>query len=171
MSAPIRFAWDGEAMTPVNNAWAVRADKQFTVGEDYSLIVHEERSQASHNQYFASVHEAFLNLPEDIGGQFLSEDHLRKYCLIKAGYCDERSIVCASKAEAQRVAAFIRPIDTYAIVVVSEATIKVFTAQSQSMKAMGKAAFQASKEQVLDILAGMVDVSTKTLTENAGKAA
>jgi hypothetical protein len=126
---------------------------------------------ASHNQYFAAVTEAWKNLPEEYADQFPSVDHLRKWCLIKAGYRDERTIACSSKAEAQRIAAFIKPMDSFAVVVVREATVAVYTAKSQSMKAQGKKDFQESKAAVLEILAGMIGTSSETLKNNAGQAA
>ena len=92
---------------------------------------------------------------------------------IKCGYADERSIVCSSKAEAQRVAAFIRPMDSFALVTVHElsALVRVYTAQSQSMKAMGKRQFQESKTAVLDYVAGLIGTSAEALAKNAGRAA
>lgn len=168
MTAPLIFTWDGEAMVPKVPRLA---DKFFVVHETYRLAVQEERSAVSHNHFFASLEEAWLNLPEDMAEHFPSADHLRKYALIKAGFCDERSIVCASKAEAQRVAAFIKPMDTYAVVLVREATVQVFTAKSQSHKAMGKAVFQDSKQKVLDIVSAMVGVKADELKQNAEAAA
>lgn len=167
---PVLFTWDGESMV-AQRRFQMVCDKQFVVGEVYPMIVQEPRSQASHNHYFASIEAAWLNLPEDIAEQFPSSEHLRKYALIKAGFADERSIVCASKAEAQRMACFIKPMDHYAIVVVSEATIKVYTAQSQSNKAMGKKVFQGSKDAVLDVIARMVGTDRHTLRQNTERAA
>lgn len=155
MNAPITYTWDGEAMKPLAR-FAHLADKQFVIGLTYPMVVHEQRSRETHNHYFAALHEYWLNLPELQAERFPTEEHLRKWCLIKAGFADERSIVCSSKAEAQRVAAFIKPMDTYAIVDVREATIRVYTAQSQSLRAMGKKDFQASKEAVLEICEAMV---------------
>ena len=91
--------------------------------------------------------------------------------LIRAGYRDERTIVAASMAEAQRIASFVRPLDEYAVVQVHEATVSVYTAKSQSARAMGKAAFQQSKRDVLDALSEMIGVERKALDANAGKAA
>lgn len=167
---PVLFTWDGESMVAQRRFQTV-CDKQFVVGEVYPMIVQEPRSQASHNHYFASIEAAWLNLPEDIAEQFPSSEHLRKYALIKAGFADERSIVCASKAEALRIASFIKPMDHYAIVVVSEATIKVYTAQSQSNKAMGKKVFQGSKDAVLDVIARLVGTDRHELARNAEQAA
>src|SRR5262245_27323138 len=126
MTAPLIFHWDGESMVP-DPRHQQACNKAFVVGERYPLVVHEQRSVASHRQYFASVNEAWANLPEDTAERFPTAEHLRKYALIKAGYRDERSVMCASKAEAQRVAAFIRPMDEFAIVVTNAALVTVYT--------------------------------------------
>jgi hypothetical protein len=148
-----------------------QAKKAYEVGETYVLVPHEERSGVSHRHYFASVNDAWQNLPEDLAENFPTSEHLRKWALCKAGYADERSIVCTSKAEAQRVAAFVRPMDTYSVVLVSNATIKVYTAQSQSTKAMGAKVFQDSKTKVLAILSDLIGVAPQTLENEAGRAA
>ena len=171
MSAPIRFNWDGEAMVPVGQTWALRADREFVVGEQYVLVEHHQRSLRSHNHFFASVSEAWKNLPEEHAQRFHSDEHLRKWALVQCGYRDERSIVCASKAEAQRVAAFIKPMDEYAVVTVRDAVVIVYTAKSQKMNAMGKDEFTRSKSDVLDLLSGMVGVTAEQLAENARKVA
>ncbi|RAK29114.1 hypothetical protein C7374_105165 [Falsochrobactrum ovis] len=136
-------------MVPVSPYWAGRADRQFVIGETYKMVEHHDRSQASHNHYFASIANAWNTLPDDLLVEYPTAEHLRKKMLVKCGYADERSIVCATKADAERLAAFVKPMDTYAVVIHSEAVVKVFTAQSQGMKAMGKREFQESKEAVL----------------------
>lgn len=158
------FMWDGEAMQPMRRGLA---DKHYVVGEKYILEQHKERSTASHSHYFAALTETWRNLPEDVADQFPTAEHLRKWCLIKAGFADERSIVCASKAEAQRVAAFIKPMDEYALVTVRDATVRVYTAQSQSTRAMNAATFQRSKEAVLEIAAGIIGTTPEAVAENA----
>lgn len=170
-AAPITFQWDGEAMAPASVFWARKADEAFVIGETYRLVEHHDRSMASHNHYFAAITEGWQNLPEHLAERFPTAEHLRKYALVRAGYADERSIVCASKAEAQRVAAFVKPMDDFAVVVVSEATVKVYTAQSQSMKAMGKKAFQDSKTAVLDVIDEMIGVERGATSREAGRAA
>lgn len=171
MSAPpLITTWDGEAFAPLPR-FAKLCDREFVVGQQYRIVIEEERSQASHNHFFASIGEAWKNLPDDLADRFQTPDHLRKFALIKSGYADERSIVCASKAEAQRVASFIKPIDGYAVVVIHEATVRFFTARSQSMKAMGKQEFAASKQAVLDTVAAMIGVSADTLAANTARAA
>lgn len=162
---PIICTWDGEAFAPLPR-FARLADQHFVIGEEYPLVVHEQRSMASHGHFFAVLQNAWQNLPEAEAARFPSAEHLRKWALIRAGYADERSIVCASKAEAQRVAAFVRPMDDFAVVVVSEAVVKVYTAQSQSMRAMGRKAFAESKQAVLDVLAGMLGTTPGALAKS-----
>lgn len=168
MTAPMAFQWDGEAMTPLHPRLA---DKAFVVGERYVLTEHQERSHATHAHYFAALNEVWQNLPEEQAERFPTVEHLRKWCLIKAGYSDLNSVVCSSAAEAQRVAAFVKPLDAYAVVIVRGAAVQVYTAQSQSMRAMGKDVFQKSKQAVLDIAAAMIGVTADTLHREAGKAA
>jgi hypothetical protein len=168
VAPPLIFDWSGDAMVP---RLPKIADRYFVVGESYRLVQHEERSQSSHRFYFASINEAWKNLPEDLAEQFATADHLRKYALIRCGYRDERSIVAASKAEAQRVAAFIKPMDEFAVVTVSESVVTVYTAKSQSTRAMGKKDFAESKNKVLDYVASLIKVSREELEKNAGEAA
>lgn len=157
--APIMFRYEGDGeFVPASQFWAARADKAFVVGEHYKLVEHHDRSQVSHNHYFAALGNAWSSLPDRLLEEFPTAEVLRKKLLIRAGYADERSIVCASKAEAQRVAGFIKPMDDYAVVTVREAVVRVYTAQSQSVKAMGAKAFQESKTKVLEALDDLLGV-------------
>ena len=164
---PLKFRWDGKAMKPTVPA---AADGMYEVGRSYWLEPWVPASSASRSHYFASIKEAWNNLPEHLSDRFPSPEHLRKYALIRSGYHDERTIVAGSKAEARRIAAFIRPMDEFAVVTVHEATIVVHTAKSQSARAMGKADFQKSKSDVLDLLAPMIGVERPALEQNAGTA-
>ena len=136
-----------------------------------ALAPAELRSSPSHRHYFACVREAWVNLPEGLAERFATEEHLRKYALIKAGYRDERSIVCTSTAEVRRVAAFIRPIDDYSIITVSDAVVTQFTAKSQSVEAMGRSQFQASKDAEMGLLAEMIGVEPATLAHAGQRSA
>lgn len=159
---PLPFTWDGEVMRPRQPR---AADRAYVVGEGYTLAPVEDRSAASHRHYFAQIAEAFASLPD--GSDFASAEHLRKAALIRAGYRDERSVVCGSAAAAERVAAFLRPLDEYAVVSVSGASVVMLTAKSQSLRAMGKTAFEASKEAVLNVVAELVGVSPEILARAA----
>jgi len=164
---PIQCTWDGESLTPVNQVWARRADQQWVVGERYAVEIRHERSIASHGHFFAALNEAWANLPEQIAERFPTAESLRKYALIRAGFRDERSFVCSSKAEARRFAAFVQPMDDFAVVTVSEAVVSVYTAKSQSMRAMGKKQFEDSKARVLDYVSSLIGTSTDELKEQA----
>jgi hypothetical protein len=166
---PLVYQWNGEAME-ILPRFAKEADKRFCIGERYALDEIQDRSAASHRHYFASVNEAWASLPETIAAQWPTSEHLRKFCLIKAGFHNHRSIVARSKAEAQRLAAFVRPMDEFAIVTVNECVVDVYTAQSQSHRAMGKQAFAASKEAVLRVLDDLLGVANGA-TAKAGEAA
>ena len=151
------FQWAGDSFVPLDR-FKKRCDEQFVVGARYVLTVGEERSDASHGHYFAVLTEKWQDLPEMISERFPTPEHFRRYCLIKTGYRDERSFVCASKAEAVRLAAFMRPIDEFSLISVNENVVIVWTAKSQSYRAQGNAEFQRSKSAVLqyadDLIAG-----------------
>lgn len=170
MTAPIPFRWEGDNFAPMPG-FAKLCDREFVVGQVYRMVEEQERSARSHAHYFACVSEAWDNLPERLAPDFPTADHLRRYALIRAGYADSRTLVASSKAEAVRLAAFVKPMDTYAVVVVTDATVTVWTAKSQSMKAMGKATFQASKDAVLTILADLIGTTPASLAAHAGQAA
>ncbi|MFN4296754.1 MAG: hypothetical protein ACK4FB_07910 [Brevundimonas sp.] len=169
MTPPIPFIWsdDDGAFRPLNARFMRAAKEAYGDGEVVSLAPVEDRSAASHRHYFASINEAWQNIPEDMAEDFPTPEHLRKKALIRAGYRDERSFVCGSRAEAIRLAAFLRPVDDYAIVSVNGTSVVQLTAKSQSLRAMGKAAFQESKEAVLAVLSEMIGVTTQELHQAA----
>lgn len=165
---PMLFYWDGESLIPKIPRMA---DRHFVVGETYTLVEHHDRSQATHSHYFASLNEAWKNLREADALRFPTAEHLRKWAMVKAGYADERTIVCVSTEEAARAAAHIRALDGYAVITVSEGVVRVYTAKSQSKAAMGAAEFQKSKQAVLDIVSDLIGVDAANLRQEAGRAA
>lgn len=134
------------------------------------VLDERQRSDPSHRHEFAAIAEAWKNLPERFHQEpwAQSPEHLRKYCLIRAGFCNTQTFACASNAEAQRWAANLRPLDEYSIVVVQGATVLRFTAQSQSKRAMGAKRFQESKQAILDLLDDMIGVERGTVQQNVG---
>jgi hypothetical protein len=161
----------GDSFVPVSGYWAKRCDALFVVGEAYQLEMRSDRSEASHRAYFAAIHECWINLPEHMLEQFPTSEHLRKFALIRSGYRDERSIVCSSAAEAKQVAGFVKPMDDFAVVSSDGPLVTVWTAKSQSYRAMPKGEFQASKQAVLDYLAGMIGTTPRALVDNAATVA
>jgi len=164
--SPIPCVWTGQVFEPLRS-FRRKAAEAYGAGEIVNLAPVEDRSAASHRHYFAAINEAWHSLNEEQTAQWPSPEHLRKACLIRAGYRDERSVVCGSKANAEHVAAFIRPMDDYAIVSVSGTTVVVLTAKSQSMRAMGKQAFTESKEAVLNVLADLLGVDVGAIPHTA----
>ena len=170
---PVLMKWHGDCFAPNGKHWADLCDRQFVVGENYLIEEHRERSGKSHRHYFACVFHAWSNLPETMAESpaSWSPEHLRKYALIKAGYCDTQTYPCNSAAEAQRWAGRIRPLDDYAIVVVKGTVVVRYTAKSQSVKAMGSATFEESKKKVLAYLADLIGVDIAELSSTSQQAA
>lgn len=167
----IPCTWNGEAFEPANSYWRKEADRKYVVGERYVVTVEEMRSEASHRHLFAAVREAWMTLPEAIQARYPSPEALRKFALIRCGYAHERSIVCTTPMQAQQVAGFVKPMEEFAVVSVNDVVVTVWTAQSQSTKAMGRAAFQRSKDDVLNFIAELVGVTASDLNQNTGAAA
>jgi hypothetical protein len=148
-----------------------QCDAEFVIGERYRLTTIEERTAASHRSYFASVTEGWGNLRDSDAERFPTPDHLRKFALIKCGFADQRQIVCRSGAEAVKVAAFVAPMDTYAVIGRSGPVVTVWTAKSQSLRAMGKKEFADSQNAVREFIAGLISVTPDDLDRAASNAA
>ena len=168
---PYRCVWTGEVFRPADDRALAAINRDLGAGEIVSLERNEGISDASRGHYFASLNEAFRQLKEEDAKRFMDVEHLRAWALIQAGYYDERHIVCSSAEEAAAVAAFIQPMNYYAIVEVRNKVIRVYTAKSQSARAMNKRHFQDSKQKVLDIVSDLIGVSADDLRRNTGKAA
>jgi hypothetical protein len=143
------------------------ADKAYTVGESYLLVPHEQRSLASHNQEFAWLKDAWLNLPENLADQYPTPEHLRKRALIDAGFYDETIVDAGTSAAAIRVAAAFRSREEFSLVIVRGPLVVIRTPKSQSRRSMNKQEFQASKTAILEIVSGMIGVSPDSLTSKA----
>lgn len=195
---PITFVWrvldvqdgDGQlrhvrAMVPLMR-YDNLCGRQYAEGEEYILAPLEERSLASHKQYFAALNSGFKNLPEAImwrknskGDVILDDDHhpipmwptpkhWRKWLLIEAGWYDERIIEEANASYARRLAAWLRVDDEFARIAVNGPTVIIRRAKSQAMPAMRKADFEASKRDVLDLNDQLTNVPLGTHWREAG---
>lgn len=170
MSAPLAYEWTGEAFSPLPR-FQREADARFVVGEHYTLDAVEMRNMKAHNAFMAFCAEVWRNFPEDQADRWPTPTHLRKWALIQTGFRDERTHVCASKADAQRLAAFIKPMDDYAVIIARESVVVVLTAKSQSIKAMGADTFKASKAAVEELLSSMIGVTPQAAHRNAREVA
>ena len=171
MPAPERviiWQWTDDGVMKPQSRFDKLCDEIFVVGELYRMATVGERSLRSHNHYFACLGDAWDNLPEPLKPRFPSVDHLRKFALIHTGYCDERHMVCADADNALRLAAFLRPLDEFAVVDVRGDVITVYTAKSQSYQAMKEPKeFQKSKQDVLEFISAMIGVTVEELKRNA----
>ncbi|MBA3752935.1 MAG: hypothetical protein H0X01_02055 [Nitrospira sp.] len=116
----------------------------------------EVRSSESHRHYFACIADGWGNLPEALADEHPSPEHLRHFALIKAGYCTETKVVCATNGDALMLASYVSRSDTYALVNVMGRVVTIWRAESQSVKAMGGKKFQASKEAVLRVISELI---------------
>jgi hypothetical protein len=157
MTDPLWYRWNGAVMVPMRPELA---ERQFRPDGHYLLEAHHERSYARHKMYFASLAEAWASLHSD---EWPTVEHLRKRALIRTGWYDERAIACDSVEMAERVAAFIRPLDEFSVVMVDGLVVRQLSAQSQSYKAMGRDRFNASMDAVLDYVAGLLGVPKEVL--------
>jgi hypothetical protein len=174
MVMPLLFRFEGEGrFGPASPYHARKADEHYVIGELYPLEESYGRSQASHGHQFAWLHEAWMSLPERFKAEPWAQtsEHLRKYALIRTGYCDTTTFACGSRAEAERWAKNLRPFDEYSIVAIEGTTVQRFTAQSQSMRAMGGKRFNASKAAILDFIAGLIGVEPQALASQGDRAA
>jgi hypothetical protein len=162
MTDPLWYRWNGAVMVPMRPELA---ERQFRPDGHYLLEAHHERSYQRHKAYFASLHDAWMSLHSD---EFPSPEHLRKFALIKTGWCEERVLACATNAEAERVAAFVRPFDEFAVVIRDDALVRVWTAQSQSYKTMGRDKFNQSMDAVLDYVASLIGITKEDLEMQEG---
>jgi hypothetical protein len=165
---PVMFQWNGEAMVPQPRFMPL-CDKQFVVHEEYPLLPIEPRSMKSHSHFFAALHEAWNNLSEADSKRFPTEEHLRHWALIQCGFCQEAALPCEKSSVAKNVAALIRTRDPYAVIIVKGDVVKVLTAKSQSLAAMGAEEFKDSKEKILDLVATMARTTRKELAKEATK--
>jgi hypothetical protein len=142
-------------------------DRLFEEGQSYTIEIHEPRSGSSHRHYFAAVHEAWRNLPEDVAKQHPDSEHLRKWSLIKTGWSIKRNVVCETVEQAHAIAALAGHLDESAVVVMQGKVVTIATARTQKTtgpEAMNREDFQKSKQDVLDYVASLIGVDASTLS-------
>jgi hypothetical protein len=170
MRDAMAFRWSNRVLIPTAR-FSDAADEQFVEGAVYWLHVEPERTERSHNHEFATIAEAWKQLPDHLAEHFPTSEHLRKRALIDAGFYTETILDVGSNAAALRVRDFAKAEDGFAHVVVRGPVVVVRKAKSQSKRAMGAAEFQRSKQAVLEIVAGLIGVTPEALTKHARAAA
>src|SRR5262245_58616218 len=108
----------------------------------------KSRCKRSHDHFFARVEAYWETLREDMKERFPNATCLRKWALVKSGYCDETTFVLESKDDLKAVIQLVRRLDPYAVITIRDNIVSVYTAKSQSLKDMGAEDFQKSKDEV-----------------------
>lgn len=157
--------WNGTAFEPQYDAARAWCQHNLHPWEHVTLTVYRARTKRTHNHQFAWLHDALESLPEKYLEEpwAQSEDHLRKYALIRTGFFNCQTIPVESSNEAARWAAILRELDSYSIVVVRDDVVLRYTAKSQKMKEMGREQFQRSKQKILEFIAGLIGVHHEDL--------
>lgn len=142
-------------------------------GEVVHVTIERGRSENSHRHQFAWLRDAWLNLPEDCQMQPWAEtpETLRKHALIATGFHHVTVLDCGAKATAQRVKAALVAAEAkahgYALGQVRGPILRVWTPESQSMRAMGGERFQESKAAIMDWIADQIGCQPEQLREGA----
>src|SRR3974390_704359 len=159
MKSAVRYRWTKGTWVPLP-AFAEDCDREFAEGEERWLDTHFDRSMQSHNHYFAALNTSWSNLPEDYRLRFATPQSLRKWCLIEAGwYTTPEPYTLVTPSAALRLAHHLTrdyPADRIYGDPADPRTLVWKIARSQSMRAMGKKDFQASKDAVLDKAAELI---------------
>jgi len=158
--APIPLTYEGEGRFVAPTLyWRTVCDGLFTARTRYVFTQQQERSWKSHKHYFASVNEAWSNLPEKYANRYPTPDHLRKEALVACGYYEQREFVCETRDAALRLARFLRSDkETFAIISVHERAVVERRPKSQKQRVMGKKEFQQSKDDVMAYVWNLVGV-------------
>ena len=163
--AALQYQGEGQFLAPRGH-WK-RLDRDLVIGEVLTWEQVKQRSGESHRHYFAVIKAAWGNLPEALVLELPSPKHLRKFALIKCGYCSKAEIIVQDNAAAIAAAALLQGMDTYAICEVKGRVVTVWRAQSQSMRAMGNKTFQESKSKVLDVISQLIGADATKAGEAA----
>jgi hypothetical protein len=156
------------AMVPLRKYHNV-CRRQFGDGGEHVLEPVSERSMASHNQYFAAMHDHYLNLPETVSARWPTETHFRRWLLIECGFFDEKEFDMDDSPNARRLGTFIRTEDEYARILIRGTKVIVRRAQSQSIAAMKKVRFEESKKATLDLAEAFTSVPRGQAMREAGR--
>lgn len=172
----VAFTWDSDAeVMRLAPRFRRVAREQFRHGEEYPLEVREERSSKAHAFFFASVNAAWKNLRGETAEILTTPTHLRGWALIQAGYHHQQIVEAPSKNAAMKMAMFARALarkEGYVEIKIvkhdGQWFIRSREPKSMSLANMKADEFKAASRDVLDILAGTIEVTRKSL-EREGK--
>lgn len=158
--------WVGKGFQPTHDGAALCQTK-LRPWEVVRITIHQGRSMKSHRHMFPWLNDAWLSLPEEYRDApwAASPEHLRKHALIKTGFHNAQLIPVDSEAEAMRWSAILSKLDPYALLIPKPGLVLHYTAMSQSVKAMGKERFAASKQAVLGHVADLLGIYPEELAQ------
>ena len=166
----ISFIWSGTAMIPKPAAMPFCVN-HFERGEEYRLMVQEDRSVAFHKFFFAVLDTAFANLPEDLVARFPTKYKLRLWCLAYAGFSHDQTLTYRNEYEARLIYDYAVQREDDSHIQINGNEVQIFTPYSMSYASMHKEEFREAAEAIFDILSKMIGVDVTTLKKNADKAA
>lgn len=158
--------WNGEVLVPVRG-YQRQADASLVIGTRYTVEVEEPRNMAQHKGYFARIHEAWQSMPEELLEDYPSSEHLRKRALIKTGYASMTDFVCASSVQAVAAARAFTGADKYALVEISDRAVRIWQAESQSLRAMGSQRFKRSIDEVERWIGDLLEIPPEVMARVA----
>lgn len=175
---PAMFVWrnvevlldDGQAvrakaMVP-DGRFKALCDRQFSLDEGYALGPVDNVANASRGGFFASVKEAWNNLPED-DERFPSPEHLRKRALVAAGWAFHSQEVWDTERDARKHVISLRKHDEYAIIKPSGTVVDVWVAKSIAHGQITADEWKVVKPRALDWIAAQINVARTELERHA----
>ena len=154
-AATIRCRWAGGVLIPVGNYAMAAACDAMSEGDTVLVSIDHPRSMNSHRHQFAEIRTMFEHLPERLQKMpwAATPETLRKHALIASGFHDTFTVDCGTKAAAERIMPRLNDAERrahgYAIGQVRGPVVTIWTPRSQSVRAMGGAEFQRSKQAAL----------------------
>lgn len=147
-------------------------DEHLTAGDLVCLTEDNSRSMKQHRWLFALVRKAFDTLPMDQVLRFPSEEHLRKYALIKAGWCDINT-QSFSTPEMAKLAAKAFKIGAnittdgrnFTMTVVRDDTVMYVTPRSISLRACKGAEWESACQGVVNYLCELLHCDVTQLLD------
>lgn len=142
-------------------------------GELVTVSIDRDRSGKSHRHQFAWIKDAWGSLPESVMHMPWAEtpEALRKHALIATGFHQVYTLDCGANATARRVKAALLAAEVkahgYALGQVQGPVVRVWTPESQSVRAMGGERFRESKNAILDWISAQVGVTPEELRRAA----
>ena len=141
-------------------------ERQYAGDETYALGPVEGVSSGSRAHFFASVRDAWGNLPEE-DARFPTPENLRKRALVQAGWAKHAQYVMDTPKDAKNMARALHSADEYAVIKVSANVVDVWTAKSIAAGQISGDEFQAVKTKALDWIAALTGATRKELERHS----